>query len=132
MVAVTPDEHAAAATQLLCDAAEEVADVAGDGGLTSNVVDVYRHVGYLTAAAQVHAMLAVRPGPAPVARVVGVLPTGLGAVIRARAEGISEPVIMSRLPDVDGDMFPWICGTGNAFADGDLRDVVVLYPGVTE
>jgi len=55
---VSGPEHYAAAEQLLGDAAEEIADVLGDGGKTSNVVDAYRHADYLTAKAQVHATLA--------------------------------------------------------------------------
>ena len=51
-------EHYAAAEQLLGDAAEEIADVLGDGGMTSSQPVAYRHADYLIAKAQVHASLA--------------------------------------------------------------------------
>lgn len=113
---MTPEEHADHARRLLCDAAEEVADVNGSGGLTSNIIDVYRHVGYLTAAAQVHALLALRPGPArPAEATVTALPevtaTPVGAVLLIDRDGelwVQRPdgVMVSLLRD--GEDPSWI------------------------
>ena len=113
---MTPDEHAARAV----DMADKAAST--EGPWTSEQrVRMGLH-------ALTHAVLALRPEPSVPQPIVTGLPTGRCAVVRATVQG--ERLLLCRYAEDPADSLPWRHDGSGWWADHDLTDVEVLFPGV--